>query len=116
MRDIKTIANDKSASVTFIVHDALKLYRDKCFMETQATFLPQEILQAMQASVNLLESRINNRSNQLLSSLAIQQFIFARAIADSLELSPDALEAYRVQAVEFLKSNNRVLTLKELVE
>ncbi|MEG0396569.1 MAG: hypothetical protein RR612_07555, partial [Oscillospiraceae bacterium] len=94
----------------------LKLYKDKNYMDAQATFLSQEILQTMQSTVDLLEHRINNRSNQLISSLAIQQFILSKVVADSLDVSPDALEVYRAQAAEFLRTNNRVLSLKELVE
>ena len=63
--------------------------------------------------VELLEHKLNNRSNQLISSLAIQQFILAKIIAESLDISPDAVELYRKQAVEFLRENNRVFSLKE---
>ena len=116
MESISTIAAEENTTATKIVQDALKLYKDKHYMDAQATFLSQEILDTMQSTVDLLEHRINNRSNQLLSSLAIQQFILTKVVADSLDVSPDALEAYRAQAAEFLRTNNRVLSLKELVE
>ncbi|MEG0305865.1 MAG: hypothetical protein RR764_05135 [Oscillospiraceae bacterium] len=116
MESISAIAKDNNTTTTKIVQDALKLYKDKNYMDAQATFLSQEILQTMQSTVDLLEHRINNRSNQLISSLAIQQFILSKVVADSLDVSPDALEVYRAQAAEFLRTNNRVLSLKELVE
>ncbi|MEG0485729.1 MAG: hypothetical protein RR576_09815 [Oscillospiraceae bacterium] len=116
MESISAIAKDNNTTTTKIVQDALKLYKDKNYMDAQATFLSQEILQTMQSTVDLLEHRINNRSTQLISSLAMQQFILSKVVADSLDVSPDALEVYRAQAAEFLRTNNRVLSLKELVE
>lgn len=110
------IAQQSNTTVTKVVNEALKYYADKYYLEHEATMLPQEITDALRSTTALLEHRINNRSNQLISSLCIQQFIMAKVLADSLELSPDALELYRTQAVEFLRENNRVLNLKEVIE
>lgn len=116
VKDIASIASDDQCTVTKTVEDALKFYRDKRYMDAKATFLTPDILNAMQSVADMLEHRINNRSNQLISSMAIQQFIMVRVLADSLEVSPDALELYRAQAAEFLRTNNRVLNLKEVIE
>lgn len=116
VKDIASIASDDQCTVTKTVEDALKFYRDKRYMDAKATFLTPDILNAMQSVADMLEHRINNRSNQLISSMAIQQFIMVRVLADSLEVSPDALELYRAQAAEFLRANNRVLNLKEVIE
>lgn len=113
---IERIAAKQNTTVTKVVNDALKYYADKDYLQNEATMLPQEILDSMQSMVGLLERRLNNRSNQLISSLAIQSFIMAKVLADSLELSPEALDMYRTQAVEFLKENNRVLNLREVVD
>lgn len=112
---IETIADQENCTVTQIVNEALRYYADRHYLENNATMLSSDILEAMKSTVSLLERRLDNRSNQLLSSMAIQLFIINKVLADSLDLSGDALEQYRVQAVEFLKSNNRLLDLREVI-
>ena len=112
---IETIADQENCTVTQIVNEALRYYADRHYLENNATMLSSDILEAMKSTVSLLERRLDNRSNQLLSSMAIQLFIINRVLADSLDLSGDALEQYRVQAVEFLKGNNRLLDLREVI-
>lgn len=112
---IETIADQENCTVTQIVNEALRYYADRHYLENNATMLSSDILEAMKSTVSLLERRLDNRSNQLLSSMAIQLFIINKVLADSLDLSGDALEQYRVQAVEFLKGNNRLLDLLEVI-
>ena len=112
---IETIADQENCTVTQIVNEALRYYADRHYLENNATMLSSDILEAMKSTVSLLERRLDNRSNQLLSSMAIQLFIIHKVLADSLDLSGDALEQYRVQAVEFLKGNNRLLDLREVI-
>ncbi len=112
---LEQIAQEESRNVTAVVNEALKYYADRYYLENKATMLPNDILAAMRSTVNLLEHRLDNRANQLLSSMAIQMFIVNRILGESLELTPEALEQYRVQAVEFIKANNRLLDLREVV-
>ena len=112
---IETIPDQENCTVTQIVNEALRYYADRHYLENNATMLSSDILEAMKSTVSLLERRLDNRSNQLLSSMAIQLFIINKVLADSLDLSGDALEQYRVQAVEFLKGNNRLLDLREVI-
>ena len=112
---IETIADQENCTVTQIVNEALRYYADRHYLENNATMLSSDILEAMKSTVSLLERRLDNRSNQLLSSMAIQLFIINKVLADSLDLSGDALEQYRVQAVQFLKGNNRLLDLREVI-
>lgn len=112
---IETIADQENCTVTQIVNEALRYYADRHYLENNATMLSSDILEAMKSTVSLLERRLDNRSSQLLSSMAIQLFIINKVLADSLDLSGDALEQYRVQAVEFLKGNNRLLDLREVI-
>ena len=112
---IETIADQENCTVTQIVNEALRYYADRHYLENNATMLSSDILEAMKSTVSLLERRLDNRTNQLLSSMAIQLFIINKVLADSLDLSGDALEQYRVQAVEFLKGNNRLLDLREVI-
>ena len=109
---IETIASQESCTVTQIVNEALRYYADRHYLENNATMLSSDILEAMKSTVSLLERRLDNRSNQLLSSMAIQLFIVNRVLADSLDLSG---EQYRKEAVEFLKNNNRLLELREVI-
>ena len=112
---IEQIATERNCSVTAIANEALRYYNDRYYLEHRATMLPDDILEAMRSTVTLLEHRLDNRANQLLSSMAIQMFIVNKLLADNLEISPDGLELYRQQAVEFLKTNNRLLNLKDVL-
>ena len=112
---IEQIATERNCSVTAIANEALRYYNDRYYLEHKATMLPNDILEAMRSTVTLLEHRLDNRANQLLSSMAIQLFIVNKLLADNLEISPDGLELYRQQAVEFLKANNRLLNLKDVI-
>lgn len=114
--DITNIANEKQQSLTACVSDALQLYRDHYYMQTKAVTINDDYLSATKGMVATLEHRINNRSNQLLSSIAIQEFILAKVLAESLEISPDTVEFYRKQAAEFIKENNRVFSFQEMLE
>ena len=68
------------------------------------------------ASVNLMETRLNNRTNKVLSELAIQQAIICQVLAHELEINPRALDNYRRAAVEYLKMNDRVFRLEDILE
>lgn len=111
---VKAIAQANGQRVTQVVNEALRYYADRHYMEN-ATMLPAEIIDAMNSSVSLLERRLDNRANQLLSSMAVQLFIVNRVLADSLEISQGALENYRSQAADFIKANNRLLELREVI-
>lgn len=115
LEQIEKIAQDDNTTTTAVVNAALKYYADRYYLENKATMLPMEILAAMRSMVELMEHRINNKSNQLISSMAIQLYIIDKVIADNLGLAPDTLETYRAEAVEFLRANNRVLHLNEVL-
>ncbi len=113
--EIYNIADECHSKRTFMIEKALEQYVESYRLQKKASLLSQEVIDVQKSLVDLLEHRINNRSNQLLSSMAIQQFVLCKVIAESLEISPDALELYRRQAAEFLKENNRVFSLKEMI-
>ncbi len=113
--DILAIAEKQNMSVNQTIEQALKYYRDMRYMENSATFINEEILKVIKANSDLLLHQINNKSNQLLSELAIQSVIQNLIIAEELEVNDLMIKAYRSQAIEFLKTNNRVLRLDELV-
>lgn len=114
--DISAIAKESGASLNFVVEQALKYYRDKRYMEEKATIINQEIINIIQASNALLLQQINNKTNRVLSELAIQNAIQNMILESELDVSDIDADKYRKKAIEFLRTNNRVLRLDELIE
>lgn len=114
--DITNIAKEKGASLNFIVEQALKYYRDKRYMEDKATIINEEVINIIQASNALLLQQINNKTNRVLSELAIQNAIQNMILENELDVNSIKADNFRKQAVEFLKTNNRVLRLDEIAE
>lgn len=113
--DISAMAKENNCCVTEIVVEALKVYRDYRYMGDRATIINEEILKMVQANINLLLKEINNKSNRVLSEVAIQSAIQNMIISSELDVSSTNLERYRKQAVDFLQSSNRVLRLDEIL-
>lgn len=114
--DISVIAKESGASLNFVVEQALKYYRDKRYMEEKATFINQEIINIIQASNALLLQQINNKTNRVLSELAIQNAIQNMILESELDVSDIDSDKFRKKAIEFLRTNNRVLRLDELID
>ncbi len=114
--DITTLAKESGASLNYIVEQALKYYRDKRYMDDKAAFISEEMLNIIQANNALLEQQINNKANRVLSELAIQNAIQNMILANELEVNDLDADSYRKKAVEFLKTNNRVFRLDELLK
>lgn len=114
--DIQKIAEELHAKPSFIINQALKQYVQQHYSKEKSSLLSTEIIESQKSMMALLEHRINNRSNQLLSSLAIQEFILAKVLAETLQVSPEMVEFYRQQAAEFMKENNRIFSLREMLE
>lgn len=114
--DISAIAKESGASLNYVVEQALKYYRDKKYMEEKATFINQEIINIIQASNALLLQQINNKTNRVLSELAIQNAIQNMILESELDVSDIDSDKFRKKAIEFLRTNNRVLRLDELIE
>jgi len=64
----------------------------------------------------MAEQRINNKTNQVLSALAIETGTLEQIIAASLDVDRGKLKKYRENAVDFLKANNRVIRMDEVIE
>ena len=114
--DVSRIAKENNQSENSVVEDALKFYRDYVYMKGKATIISDEILRVQKAGLDLLEQRVNHKTNQVLSELAIQVCILEQIIAGSLQVDPLLLPDYRRRAMEFLRTNNRVFRLDELTE
>ena len=108
LADAVALAEKKGTSVTAIIENAIRCYKDYTYMET-AAFVPDQFVRQVNASLRLLEKRQNAKTNQVLSELAIQECI----IASNTNISADTLAMYRQRAVEFLRLNNRVFRMDE---
>lgn len=112
--DVAAIAAESVKSENQVVEEALKLYRDYHYMQAKASFITEELVHILQASYRMAENSINQKTNRVLSELAIQTAIQNHILAASLEVDKVDLNNYRLRAVDFLKQNNRVLRLDEL--
>lgn len=112
--DISSIAAELGQSENQIVEASLKLYRDYHYMQNKACFINDQIIQVIQASYRMAENNINQKTNRVLSELAIQNAIQNFIIASSLDVDNADMSNYRLRALDFLKQNNRVLRLDEL--
>lgn len=113
LKDLDGIAEDSGKSRNDVILNACKMYRDYTYMETKASLLPEHILRSMQATVTGLEERLNNKSNQLLSTMAIEIYIIEHILAAELEIEADDIISYRRDAVEVMKRNNRIFRMDE---
>lgn len=75
LADAVALAEKKGTSVTAIIENAIRCYKDYTYMET-AAFVPDQFVRQVNASLRLLEKRQNAKTNQVLSELAIQESCF----------------------------------------
>ena len=113
---LKAIADKENCTETAVIENAIRYYRDYLYVQNDGAFITESVKRTVLASVNLMESRLNNRTNKVLSELAIQQAILCQVIAHELEVNPRALDNDRRAAVEYLKMNDRVFRLEDIVE
>lgn len=112
--DIKAIAAELRQSENQVVESALKLYRDYHYMQNKASFINEQIIHIIQASFRMAENTINQKSNKLLSELAIQSAIQNQIIAGSLDVTKAELHKYRIEAVSALKESQRIFRMDEV--
>ncbi|MGP1361683.1 MAG: hypothetical protein ACTTK5_04555 [Candidatus Fimenecus sp.] len=116
INDIKNLAEEQNTSLNNTIIEALKLYRDKKYMQEKASIINSEILEMIDAQRKLLSITINNKTNKLLSELAIQNAIQNQILCAELDVNPVRLDEYRKSAIEFLQIQNRILRLDEMVD
>ena len=113
---LKAIADKENCTETAVIENAIRYYKDYLYMQTNGAFINESVKRTFLTSVNLMETRLNNRTNKVLSELAIQQAIICQVLAHELEINPRALDNYRRAAVEYLKMNDRVFRLEDILE
>lgn len=116
LKDISNIAAENNRSVNIEIAEALKFYRDYRYMSDKATFINEDIIKLIDSRLALVEQRVNAKTNQVLSSTAIELEIVSQILAEQLEISPAQVEIFRRKAVDFIKMNNRVFRLSELID
>ncbi|WMJ22687.1 hypothetical protein RBG61_11905 [Paludicola sp. MB14-C6] len=116
IHDIINIAKDNNQTENSVIEKALKYYRDFYYMQVKSTFINDEIINILQAVIETKLQNINNKTNQVLSEVAIQSNIQNQVLASELDVNPLQLQQMRLNAIDFLKANNRVLKLNEIVE
>lgn len=114
--NISRIAKEKNCTETAVIENALRFYSDYVYMQEHATVIPQEIVKILQSTVAVMEQRLNNKTNQVLSALAIETSTLEQVIANSLDISGEDVRTYRKNAVDWLKTNQRVFRLDEIIE
>ena len=111
-KTVEEIAAQEGCTETAVFENAIRYYKDYLYMQTDGAFINESVKRTFLASVNLMETRLNNRTNKVLSELAIQQAIICQVLAHE----PRALDNYRRAAVEYLKMNDRVFRLEDILE
>lgn len=116
LKDISNIAAENNRSVNIEIAEALKFYRDYRYMNDKATFINSDIIKLIDSRLALMEQRVNAKTNQVLSSTAIELAIVEEIMAAQLDISPSDVAQFRINAVNFIKMNNRAFRLDELIE
>lgn len=112
---VERIAHEKHLTGNQVIENALKLYSDYVYMQEHATIIPQEIIRILQSTVAMAEARINNKTNQVLSALAIETGTLEQVIANSLDVDLQDLKKYRQNTIDFQKANQRIFRLDEVL-
>lgn len=85
---VEEIAAQENCTETAVFENAIRYYKDYLYMQTDGAFINESVKRTFLASVNLMESRINNRANKVLSELAIQQAIICQFLRTNWKSIP----------------------------
>ena len=77
-KTVEEIAAQEGCTETAVFENAIRYYKDYLYMQTDGAFINESVKRTFLASVNLMETRLNNRTNKVLSELAIQQAIICQ--------------------------------------
>lgn len=114
--DMDKLAVQLGVSKNNMLINAFKLLQDYTYSNKKMSFLNDQIIAAMQGITDRMEMRLNHKTNQVLSELAIQVSIMEQILGNSLEVDGSVLSKFRQNAVEFLKTNQRILRMDEVIE
>lgn len=91
------------------------MYRDQKACGRPGSLISQSMKNTLEGLCQMMEQNLNQRSNQLLSSIAIQLYVLQRVVSDNLQIDGNAIDDYTQEAVEMLQRNNRVFRMQEFV-
>lgn len=114
--EVKNIASETGNSENAVIQKAISQYVNAYFMENKSSFLNDNVLAAMQGISDRMEMRLNHKTNQLLSELAIQVSIIEQILGASIPVDGDVLSKFRQNAVEFIKVNQRIFRMDEVID
>lgn len=109
------LAAEEDASQTEIVTAAIRMYRDQKACGRPGSLISQATKDTLEGLCQMLENNLNHRSNQLLSSMAIQLYVLQRVVSDNLQIDGSLIDDYTQEAVEMLQRNNRVFRMQEFI-
>lgn len=115
IQKLDQIAEQQKTSRTDVIVAACQMYLDQQAAQAPGSYLPQWAVQQIQGLCGDLQTQLNSRSNQLLSSMAIQLTVMQMILADSLEVGAASVEEYTAQAVDSLRKNNRIFRMEEIM-
>lgn len=115
-RQVKLIAADTGDSENSVIEKAIAFYSEVHFSKNHSTFLNDNILDMVRGMTDRMEMRLNHKTNQLLSELCIELCIMEQVLAASIDVDGDVISEYRKNAVDFLKTNQRVFRMDEIIE
>ncbi len=110
------LCKQDSISKTALITKAIQVYLDHRRLNVPGSHLPEWQHQQTMAGVADYAHKTNDKSSQLLSTIAIDVHVLMRIIADNIEVPDIVLREYTLEAVELLKQNNRVLRFDEVVK
>lgn len=113
--NLKHVAAEKKISENATIEKAIAFYCEYYYCKNEAMFLNDNLLQVIKSMTDNLDHRINSRSNQLLSELAIQLGIMQQVIANNLEVDGSQIAEYRKNTVDFIKTNQRIFRMDEII-
>jgi len=114
--DVKSIAEELNQNANQVIETAIKFYRDYYYQQEKATFINKEMIEIIKSTFRTAENSINQKTNRVLSELAIQAAVQNLILANSLDVKMKDLHVYRLKALDFLKENNRVLRMDEIID
>lgn len=113
--DITKISVELGQSENQVVESALKLYRDYHYLQDKANFINDQLINVIQSTLRMAENSINQKTNRVLTELAVQTAIQNFILAQSLNVDKKDLQNFRLRALDYLRENNRVFKMTELV-
>lgn len=111
----KKLSLNNNCSQSEIISRAVKEYAEKQYSPKSFTAVTDTAAAVAGSIVSGMEHRLNNRSNQLLSSMAIEIYILQRIVAENLDVDFQKVLGYEDEARLAMTEKNRLFELDEIL-